>query len=228
MAKYLWSAGGLTLLAVLVLFAWHRSVDRRAETEDHPAVAVMQDAKPARQAGPGTRLEASSKLAQVAASPASAPRAPSGVSDASDQADPGAVDTRWRVAVGLPEEVREQLANSDDAILREILQRNHRLMNASAEGDPWGPDMQARLVEFFDSRPEADGIQITVACGEGQCQVQAMSPVQSAAGATSPARALFDELRQHWWFRDQLIMAQGHVTTVHGRLYHVQYFDRHP
>ena len=51
---------------------------------------------------------------------------------------------------------------------------------------------------------------------------------QLPAGSTTPSQALFDALRQQWWFQDQLTLAQDHVTTVNGRLYHLQYFDRNP
>jgi hypothetical protein len=226
MRKYLWPIAGLTLLLVVALGGWRWAIDRRAHAEVQPAAAGRLDAKRREQAHAASRLEAESKLTQVAASPASADAA-SEVPNGGDQGEPGEVDTRWRVAVELPDQVREQLANSDDPILRQIRQRNRRLMKARGDDDTWASDMQARLDEFFASRPEADGMQITVACREAQCQVQASSLSRSAADDT-PSRALFDELRRHWWFRDRLIMAQGHVSTVHGRLYHVQYFDRQP
>jgi hypothetical protein len=131
--------------------------------------------------------------------------------------------------VGLPEQVRKELRSSDDPRFQELLRRNSLLTQPSAD-DEWEPDMQERLNDFFESRSqergEAESLLVTVACRSRQCQVQIVSQVQPAAGSTPLSEVLLDELNRHWWFRDQLTRAQSHVTTVDGRRYHLQYFDR--
>ena len=222
MGKYLWLVGGLAFLGVLAFAGWQRSVDRRAEAEGRSAAAAAVDTK---RGNHDDQVEPTSKPAQTSASAVSQLSAASGASNSGDQGKPGEVDVRWQVAVGLPEQVREQLENSNDPLFQEMLQRNSRLTEPRPD-DTWGPEMQERLNEFLEPRSEAENMQITVACREVQCQVQIMSLVQQPTGSTTPSQALFDELHQHWWFRDRLTMAQGHVTTVNGRLYHLQYFDR--
>lgn len=218
MGKYLWLCGGLAVLAGLVFAGWHRSHDHRVET-------LALDPKRETQVDPGLRSEPPSKSAQSSVSAASRPSAVSRVPDTGNPGGGSDVDMRWRAAVGLPEEVRKQLASSDDPRSRELLRRNGQITQPREE-DSWGPGMQQRLDEFFESRSESENMLVTVACSEQQCQVQMMSAGPRPAGDTTPSQALFEALRQQWWFRDQLIPAQDHVTMVNGRLYHLQYFDR--
>ena len=230
MGKYLWLCGGLAFLAALAFAGWHRSLDHSAETEeteDRPAAAAPLDPKRETHVDQGFRSEPPSKSAQSSGSAVSRPSAVSRVSDMGSQGAPGQADMRWLAAAGLPEEVRRQLASSDDPRSRELLRRNGQLAKPREE-ESWSPEMQQRLDEFFESRAESGNMIITVACGEQQCQVQMMSVGQLPAGSTTPSQALFDALRQQWWFQDQLTLAQDHVTTVNGRLYHLQYFDRNP
>jgi hypothetical protein len=225
MGKYLWLVAGLALLGVLAFTGWQLSLDRGAEAEGRSAAAAAPDTKRGKHDDQGLRLEPTSKPARTSASAVPQLSTASRASSSGDQGEPGKVDVRWQAAVGLPQQVREQLGSSHDPLFQEMLQRNSRLTKPRAD-DTWGPEMQERLNEFFESRSAAESMQITVACREVQCQVQAMSLVQPDTGSTTPSQALFDELRQHWWFRERLTMAQGHVTTVDGRLYHLQYFDR--
>lgn len=218
MGKYLWLVGALALLGIAAFVGWQRSVDRRADPEGRAAAAAVADTKRAGHDDQARRSEPASKPVPLA-------------SNSRNQGEPGKADMRWQAAVGLPEPVRKELGNSADPVLQEVLQRNSRLTKPTAD-DGWGPDMQERLNAFFESiseeRVEAESVLITVACGDLQCQVQTVSRVQPAAGSTPLSEVLFDELNRHWWFRDHLAMAPGHVTTVDGRRYHLQYFDRKP
>lgn len=225
MKKNFWLVGSLILLGVLVVMGWQRFVDLGAEGQEPSATAAAPDTPPGKQDDRDRPLEPVSEPAKAPASAASQLNTPSGTSDNGDQDEPGESDVRWQAAVGLPEQVREELANSDDPRFKDMLRRNRQLTRPGAN-DTWGPEMQERLTEFFLSTPEGEGLLMSVACRQTQCQVQAMSPAQTPAGTSIPSQALFDELRQHWWFREQLTLAQGHVTLVNGRLYQLQYLDR--
>jgi hypothetical protein len=216
MGKYLWLVGGLALLGTLAFVGWQRSVDRTADTEGRAAPAAVPATKRVRQDDQERRPE-----------PISKPVSPA--SDSPDESEPGQVEPSWQAAVGLPKQVRSELRNSDDPLFQELLRRNSQLTQQTAD-DGWGLQMQERLNEFFESRSqekgEAESVLTTVACRGLQCQVQIVSQVQPAAGGTPLSEVLFEELNRHWWFRDQLAIAQSHVTTVDGRRYHLQYFDR--
>jgi hypothetical protein len=171
-------------------------------------------------------LEPASKPAQTSASAVSQLSAASGASNSGDQGEPSEVDVRWQVAVGLPEQEREQLANSDNPLFQEMLQRNSRLTKPRAD-DSWGPEMQERLNEFFESMSEAPSMQITVACREVQCQVQTMSLVQQPTGSTTPSQALFDAgASPALVVSTGSLMAQGWRHHRERPFYHLQYFDR--
>jgi hypothetical protein len=216
MGKYLRLVGGLALLGTLAFMGWQRSVDRRTDTEAQVAAAAVPDTERPRRDHQERRPAPSSKPVSRA-------------SDSRDESELGQVEPSWRAAVGLPKEVRDELRNSNDPLFQELLRRNSQLTLQTAD-DGWGPGMQERLNEFFESRSqekgEAESLLVTVACRGLQCQVQIVSVVQPAAGSTPLSEVLFDELERHFWFRDQLAMAQSHVTTVDGRRYHLQYLDR--
>jgi hypothetical protein len=218
--------GGLTLIAVLAFAGWRWSANGRGATNLAPAAKATLHTEHERSSARGDGGGLTSNPLETSARPITQPIAASGALKSSNRAEPGSADLRWQAAAGLPRQVREQLANSTDSHVQEILERNDRLMSPATSDDAWGTEMQNRLNEFFESKPEAESLQIAIACREAQCQIQATSLDQPSAGSAPPAQALFDTLSQHWWFRDRLSPAQSHVTTVNGRLYQLQYFDR--
>jgi hypothetical protein len=218
--------GGLTLVAVLAFAGWRWSVNGRGAANPAPAAAATLHTERETSDVRGDAGRRISKPPDTSARPITQPVAASGTLNSGDRSQANGVDLRWQVAAGLPRQVREQLARSTDPGVQDILQRNDRLLSPATSDDAWGTEMQNRLNEFFESKPEAESLQIAIACREAQCQIQATSLDRSSAGSTLAAQALFDTLSQHWWFRDRLTLAQSHVTTVNGRLYQLQYFDR--
>jgi len=215
MGKYLWFAAGVALVTILALYGWQWTGDGRSNVAAGPAEAAAVDTKPE------SRYE-------VAPEPEAPPTPAPAASEREDMRDLSEAELRWRAVVALPESVQKELVNSRDPVAQDILERNERLAKRSPN-DTWGPDMQGRLNEFFESIEEdTENMLITVACGEPQCQIQIVSPGQPAEDGTPPSQRVLDQLREHWWFREQPIPAQTHLAGVDSRLYQVQYFDRRP